>query len=230
MKYTALLLAVWVIQSCSVIQLENDRTRENLRGKVKSFSELSYEAIVRSGHVEKGRCKRKMEYDYDIFIKYDENGNIIVQKWYNSNDSLLGKLIYTYDHRGNKIEKNAYSSDGSLYNKYIYAYNQMGNQIEEKLYNSKGILTNKNTYTYDDKANLTEHTEYGSAGFYVKNTYAYDEQGNQIEQNRYNADGSLEKKYSRAYEYDTQGNWTKKLSFKNKIPEYIQVREYEYYK
>ena len=62
-----------------------------------------------------------------------------------------------------------------------------------------------------------------------KDTYKYDEKGNKIEENMYNSDGSLRSKYTYKYEFDKQGNWIKKIEFKDGIPEYILERQYEYY-
>ena len=57
----------------------------------------------------------------------------------------------------------------------------------------------------------------------------YDEKGNKIESNRYNSDGSLYIKWTYKYEFDKQGNWIKRIDFKDEIPEFILEREYEYY-
>jgi hypothetical protein len=45
----------------------------------------------------------------------------------------------------------------------------------------------------------------------------------------YNSDGSLRSKNTYKYEFDKQGNWIKKIEFKDGIPEYILERQYEYY-
>jgi hypothetical protein len=109
-----------------------------------------------------------------------------------------------YDYKGNKIEENSYNSDGSLDSKWTYKYDDKGNQIELNSYNSDGSLSIKWTYKYDDK-------------------------GNKIEENSYNSDGSLISKWTFIYEFDKQGNWIKRIDFKNEIPEFILEREYEYY-
>lgn len=57
----------------------------------------------------------------------------------------------------------------------------------------------------------------------------YDEKGNKIESNEYNSDGSLYSKWTYKYEFDKQGNWIKRIDFKDEIPEFILEREYEYY-
>ena len=57
----------------------------------------------------------------------------------------------------------------------------------------------------------------------------YDEKGNNIEVNWYNSDGSLASKWTYKYEFDKQGNWIKRIDFKDEIPEFILEREYEYY-
>ena len=77
---------------------------------------------------------------------------------------------------------------------------------------------------YDDKGNEIEETSLIS-----KDTYKYDDMGNQIEWNSYNSGGGLNFKATSKYEFDEKGNWIKKISFTNQIPNNIDERKYEYY-
>ncbi|MCK9414889.1 MAG: hypothetical protein M0Q53_21525 [Prolixibacteraceae bacterium] len=84
---------------------------------------------------------------------------------------------------------------------------------------------------YDDQGNRIEVNEYNSDGsIYGRCTYKYNEKGNRIEENEYDTDDSLSSKYTYKYEYDTYGNWVKRIAFEDEIPRYILEREYEYYK
>src|SRR5690554_8223792 len=109
-----------------------------------------------------------------------------------------------YDEKRNNIEENWYKSDGSLDRKWTYKYDEKGNKIESNRYYSDVSLDRKGTYKYDEK-------------------------GNNIESNRYYSDGSLDSKWTYKYEFDKQGNWIKRIDFKDEIPEFILEREYEYY-
>ena len=204
MKYSIIVLAALLIQSCSNKKAENDWTRNELQGKVLSYSEFSYEVVERFGNIKKGKRKRQYSFSKDKQNKYDEKGNEIESNGYNSDGSLDYKYTYKYDEKGNKIEWNSYKSDGSLNYKFTYKYDEKGNEIEWNSYNSDGSLDYKYTYKYDEK-------------------------GNEIESNRYKSDGSLNYKFTYKYEFDKQDNWIKKIIFLNEIPKYILEREYEYY-
>ena len=145
MKYAIIILLAIVAQGYSNDKVENDWTKDELKGRVRSFSQFIYVVVDRFGNIEKGNCL-----DY-IQIKYDEKGNRIEENEYNSDGSLKSKATYKYDEKGNKIEENRYNSDGSLDKKYTYKYDEKGNRIEKNEYNSDGSIviekwTNKNEY------------------------------------------------------------------------------------
>ena len=144
-----------------------------------------------------------LSYSEFSYKAVDRFGNIEKGKR-ERNDSWDRDLQRKYDEKGNNIENNWYNSDGSLDSKWTYKYDEKGNNIEENRYNSDGSL-------------------------YSKWTYKYDEKGNNIESNRYKSDGSLDSKWTYKYEFDKQGNWIKRIDFKDEIPEFILEREYEYY-
>lgn len=169
---------------------------------------------------------------------YDAKGNKTGTAIYGSFGSLSNKEVYTYDAKGHVIEKAIYNPDGSLFNKDVYAYDAKGNKTEDAFYNGKGSLVLKEVYAYDAKGYVIEKAIYnpdGSLG--IKWVSEYDAKGNKTEDSGYRADGSLSSKWVYAkgnvikkanynvdgslyskdiyvYEYDTQGNWTKKTSSK----------------
>ena len=75
--YIIVLFVALIAQSCSNEKIENDWTRDNIQGKVLSYSEFSYEAENRFGNIEKGERNRQFSIEYDHQIKYDEKGNEI---------------------------------------------------------------------------------------------------------------------------------------------------------
>ena len=257
MKHSLALLVLFVAliaQSCSNEKIENDWTRDNLQGKVLSYSEFSYEAKKRFGNIEKG----KRTY-YGHNNKYDKNGNVTEQNDYNLDGSLRSKETYKYDENGNETEKNYYNSDGSLKRKYtskydekgykieryqypysdgriaghttIYKYDKNGNEIECDNCGFDGTAVDyKKTHKYDEKGNKIESKGILDDGsLHFKRSFEYDENGNETERNSYNSDGSLDYKYTSKYEFDKQGNWIKRIEFKDGIPTYILERQYEYY-
>ena len=151
--------------SCNQSEKKNDLTEENLKGKVKSITENTYEAVNKFGQIEKGDIlvdSSAVYTDDGHFKIYNEKGNKIEKNVYDSNGRFHYKYTYKYDEKGNKIEENWYNSDGSLDSKYTYKYDEKGNIIEENYHNSNGRLYEKHTYKYeyDKNNNWTQRIEY----------------------------------------------------------------------
>lgn len=98
------------------------------------------------------------------------------------------KFKFKYDEKGNLTEKVFYGNNGKLWLRYVYSYK--GQQREELVYDEKGSLNQKYLYTLDDKGNEIEETI-----FDVK-------------------DNSVERKYTYTYEFDSEGNWIKRVTKK----------------
>ena len=202
-KIILVILSVLCLVSCNQSEKKNDLTEENLKGKVKSITENTYEAVDKFGQIEKGDVlvdSSAVYTDDGHFKIYNEKGNKIEENYYNSNGRLYSKTTYKYDENGNIIEKNGHNYDGSY--KITYKYDEKGNNIEQ------------NNYKYD-------------GSFLYKYTYKYDEKGNNIEKNNYDSNGRLDSKYT--YEYDKNNNWTQRIEYKNTIPHRITERIIEYY-
>ena len=228
-KIILVILSVLCLVSCNQSEKKNDLTEENLKGKVKSITENTYEAVDKFGQIEKGDVlvdSSAVYTDDGHFKIYNEKGNKIEENYYNSNGSLIYKNTYKYDEKGNKIEENYYNSNGRLYSKTTYKYDEKGNIIEKNGHNYDGSY--KITYKYDEKGNNIEQNNYKYDGsFLYKYTYKYDEKGNNIEKNNYDSNGRLDSKYT--YEYDKNNNWTQRIEYKNTIPHRITERIIEYY-
>ena len=163
-KIILVILSVLCLVSCNQSEKKNDLTEENLKGKVKSITENTYEAVDKFGQIEKGDVlvdSSAVYTDDGHFKIYNEKGNKIEENYYNSNGSLIYKNTYKYDEKGNKIEENYYNSNGRLYSKTTYKYDEKGNMIEDNFYDSDdGSLIYKNTYEYDKNNNWTQRIEY----------------------------------------------------------------------
>ena len=205
-KIILAILSVLCLVSCNQSEKKNDLTEENLKGKVKSITENTYEAVDKFGQIEKG------DVIVDSSAVYTDDGRFKI-----------------YNEKGNKIEENYYNSNGRLYSKTTYKYDEKGNMIEDNFYDSDdGSLIYKNTYKYDEKGNKIEEYHYDEDGkFNYKYTYKYDEKGNIIEENHYDSNGRLDSKYT--YEYDKNNNWIQRIEYKNTIPHRITERIIEYY-
>jgi len=173
--------------------------------------------------------------------KYDDNGNQIEVKHYSSDGSLYIKWTYKYDDKGNQIEANQYYTRKGIRVKVecTYKYTGKGNKIKWCNVYHENDLFCKTMEKYNDKGNIVEEKSYYSAGYLSsKDTWKYDDKGNLIEKNRrYRSDDSnkstdewvYDTKLTYKYEYDNQGNWVKKIGYRDTIPSYIIEREIEYY-
>ncbi|MFA5557000.1 MAG: hypothetical protein WCY06_00040 [Flavobacteriaceae bacterium] len=198
---------------CKSEKTENDLTKANLKGKVKSTKETPYKAVEKFGEVTKGNVYINKFYfsddNLDIIssikhIVYNEIGNETENRDYDSNGNTLKRRTFNYDEKGKRISQSVYNPKGLEY-KESYKYDEKGNQIEWSWYNSDGKLKSKYPCKYDEKGNLIEQSRYNSYGeLKWKHTYKYDEKGNEIEESRYDSDGELDLKYTS--KYDEKGN------------------------
>ena len=125
-KLLLILLCVPLLFSCGANEKDNtDLTRENIKGDVKQIIETSFDAKEAFGEPQKGDLRTK-----DI-SKYDEDGNMNENTYYNADGELIWKNNYQYDEDGNRTESTSYNADGELnWNyKYQYEYDKIKNWI-----------------------------------------------------------------------------------------------------
>ena len=133
-------LSVLYLVSYGQSKKKNDLTEENLKGKVKSIKETTYEAVDKFGQIEKGNVfydRFSLLFNSPFTIIYNEKGNKIEKNYYNSDGSLKSKTTYKYDKKGNNIEYNICYSDGSLDKttyKYKYEYDKNNNWTQQVTY------------------------------------------------------------------------------------------------
>jgi hypothetical protein len=210
-------------------KLKSDAEDEGLKGKVKSIVSRRADLVAAEGKLTEGKLEpSSSEY-------YNEQGNLTKRESYdwqgNPRDiSVYGyidgerasnyksiryeydpppmmlppppagqpkptydpryssKYKYRYDDKGKMAEKLLYGNDGKLRLRYVYNYN--GNQKEELVYTAEGKLNQKYVSVIDDKGNETEETTFEAK------------------------DDSIRSKYSYSYEFDTKGNWIKRIASK----------------
>ena len=201
-------------------KIENDLTRDGLKGKVSFYSESKYDLVEKFGEIEKGRRGDKSTYKYDVMGIKIEGKHYIAD---GSADGSFGrKETYKYDLKGNNIEMNIYNADGSLSSKITFKYDEKGNMIEQNLGMAEakyGSLNWKITYKYDEKGNMIEYNNYfadGSLNYKNTYTYKYDVKGNKIEYNNYIEYNIDRPDVSLSYEskYDEKGNKIESISYK----------------
>jgi len=236
MKITVInvLVILILMSSYSYIKKENNDLSEfNLKGKVKSIREYTYENIDNVGDIQNNKPNGKFVLCYNIKgnltkrDSYHSDGRLVVNHIYKyDNDGfLIERIVFTlgemdfgytfkYDDKGNEIESTSYNSDGNLDYTIIFKYDINGNLVEKIRYNSNGKFEEKSKYTYDDKDIKMDGIwiMYNSdGGIELKTVYKYDDRGNEIEINLYQTDGSITEKHKQ--NFDDNGNIIESISF-----------------
>ena len=95
------------------------------------------------------------------------------------------KYEFKYDDKKRLIENTWLQSSGEVWLRYVYKYN--GNRKEKLVYSEDGKLNQHYLYILDDK-------------------------GNEIAETYFNPDGSVRLQEVFTYEFDANGNWTKRTT------------------
>jgi hypothetical protein len=181
-------------------KIKNDLTVLNLKGKVKTLYESTFNVEDKFGKIQKGDLQNK------IVTSFNESGNESEKTYYKSDGSLSAKYTHKYNNDGSEIERNYYSLiNNNLSWKIIYKYDSNGNKIKENWYDLNGNLTQMNIYKYDDKGNMIEYDNYKTDGsLFYKESYKYNDKGYKIETNSFDPNARLISKDT--YKYNDNGN------------------------
>jgi hypothetical protein len=162
---------------------------------------------------------------------YDNNGNKVAYKCFDSNSILKWETTYKYDEKRNIIEEETFTyeqrggTDQTSDYKNVYKYDSTG--MIEKVHLDK-FNTALVTYTYKrkyDNRHLIQDDEYKDGT--LSRHYAYDVHGNQLESDEY-YNGTLYKQYKREYTYDEYDNIIKQITFEDGEPLSMEVWTIEY--
>ncbi len=167
-------------------------------------------------------------YDY----KYDSKGVRIGEQQRDQHNVLREDTKLTYDEKGKLIVSDTKGNSAIESGKLVWKYDDKNNQIEEDLYNANGSTYYIKTFKYDERNNqLEEQVIEGDGSFSYKIAYKYDENNNKIWSNRYKTKDSIGSfTYTYTYEnIDKAGNWLKKTTYENGMPDIMEERTIEYY-
>ncbi len=199
-KSILLIIPFLIIISLLFAQKKIDKT--NLYKGIKTGTELNYIYEEKFGEFKEILGGKG-------FYKYDFDGNLIEQLFYDSNDKLIqdpfgiSKYVFKYDSMGNQIEESHYNSDGSLtessigFSKIVRKYNSSGKEVEWTIFDNNGVLNEKGVSKYDSKGNKVElslhdsigNLKVGLLGFSVSK-YEYDSNDNLIVESYFDSEGN----------------------------------------
>jgi hypothetical protein len=228
-KSGSFLLAALVslLVSCSnekkAVTTESTLDKMDLNGKVKSLTQIIYDADDQSGEIQKKRMLSRSVY------LFNEQGNIVEENYFKPDGSQKSKSTYKYNKKGQIIENLFLKDEGNLVYKVSYEYNTKWQMVKMNHLNYEANSEHSETCKYDKKGNEIERNSYwsdGSLGMIAlsleqdgtikkefqkpygsqanKFLFKYDDKGNRIEEANYRPDGSLDAK--RISKFDEKGN------------------------
>ncbi|PZR09482.1 MAG: hypothetical protein DI539_21940 [Flavobacterium psychrophilum] len=185
---------------------------------------------------------------------YDSKGNVIQEDIYLNSEYVQHKGVNKYDNKNRKISEARYSKDGKKQYETISKYD--GDNLMKKFtLNDKNEIDYSEDFTYDKKGNVLTHLTFERFdNSHTMDTYTYDNNGNkltwEISKNnkpfmtadfaydKYNNTTSVIVKDSKTgmevdrreyvYEYDSKGNWTKKITKIKGVPQFLAERTVTY--
>lgn len=186
-----------------------------------------------------------------VKLSYDQAGNPQRQTWYNKDSISFREKLFVYNEKRQKLEE---KYGNKKITKFIYSYDSAGREIERKTYfdevlstkriktyNWKGKLSTRLAYSADGTILWEENFEYRKDKLYrkevsdhakaVSRIYQYNPSGHLLEVTVRAQGGEAKVKRSERwmYEYDEQGNWTRRLHYLNGDLQEVKTRAIEYW-
>jgi len=139
----------------------------------------------------------------------DLNGNTTAEVTTSKDGSSSTTISFVYDDRGNRTRITSFSGDKVIAN-IVYEYDGQRNRIKEV---HSGVTESEVHNSYDAKGRITEQLIYAAdQSLRGKRIVSYDDRGNKSAETSYNKDGSVQRRATYAYEYDSVGNWIKTMT------------------
>ena len=125
---------------------ENDLSRNELKGNVKTTTSMSFNMDEDGNEI--SELKRKTH------TRYNRQGNIEEECVYDEESNLERKFTIQYDEKGKEISRCFYDQDNELEGKIYSLYNRKGNIVELQSYNSTSDdMYEQTIIKYDSKGN-----------------------------------------------------------------------------
>jgi hypothetical protein len=162
-------------------------------------------------------------------FKYNENGKITDEYYYDKGDVLKSHNQYTYNESGNVTELKRISPTQVYNSKVTYTYNSSNKILKEISYDSNNIASSEATYTYDAEGNILK-IEF-TKSFTYKHEYVYDENKKLKSIIYFNEDGTKDtEKPKENGRYENDKNNTYKYDDKNNLIEETHDASYGFSK
>lgn len=224
--YIITFLILGVITSCS--DSNNDWSKEGLKGKVASYTEINDLAKNNSGEW----VVNSESVNYEK-VEFDKDGVSKGSSFYFDNNLAGSRRFEKKD--GKTIKEFFYIGDGELFSIIDYSY-LPGDKVEIITSSGNGVVDAIATEYYkNNQIVMSEHRD-GVDKSKIKFTmnYEYDKNHNVVKSKF--IDLETNEIYISEFEYlsfDDKGNWTKRIEYPSELRSnentYITIREFEYY-
>jgi len=101
-----------------------------------------------------GKMIKRLEY------KYDESGEMIEERRFDSSNVLQGYNQFSYDERGNLIERSWINYNGVNASTFLYAYDENDDVMAVSIYDEEGNMESWQEFLRDEIGNLLEERWY----------------------------------------------------------------------
>jgi len=202
---------------------KTDREHDGFIGPVRAVRIEQCRLVNRSGEwVEEPRVLWQT-------VAYDPSGRLTERVFYKEDQGIWSRIVYEYDSTGARsdIVYRALKGESAQASgpdrtpalteftrlKRTFKYDSGGDRIEEADYTKEGSLSQRTVYVYEANGFVREMIEYAPNGsMRTRQSNKYDEQGRIVEQRRDDSPGATARRKSYAYEFDSTGNWTKRIA------------------
>ena len=221
-----------VICSCSTNKniTDNDLTKRNLKGSVKTVTELNFELIADGNDLIKGN--KSINADPDVVLHFNKNGFLTKKQVLNFDGSVMNTYIYEYDKNNQLIKETKYTATENIDRVFTFTY-QNGKLKSQTIHTALGgvesvdkfsyptaTLMRQETfdksenpmyffdYEYDKNKNMTKKVWHVNNNI-VQMLYVYNDKNQLVQQTEIN-ENDIETKWQ--YTYDEHGNITQEIT------------------
>jgi hypothetical protein len=185
---------------------------------------------------------------------YDSKGNLRGENIYLHSEYVQYKTKYDYDNKNRIVAESRYDKDSKPV--YTTTYQYKGNNlIKKETTNEKKVVDYSEQFNYDPKGNMISHITFerydnsNTVDKYIydalgnktdwtvlrndvpamKASFKYDDKNNLTATHAVDGSGKVIEEKLYKFEYDTQGNWTKKTVNINGKPAFVAERTITYF-
>lgn len=186
--------------------------RVERNGSPAAGSVTAYEYSYKDGVIEKIVERRNGKVVFTLKHKYDSKGRLVKAE----SDGGLFRSITSFNPEKGISEMRLYASTGVLMSRLVTVFNAQGQAVSIKSYDGSGRLQDEYRFSTGAEGQVTKSKWVTPASdkkstLVVNEEFKYDQDGLELEKTAYDEQGNVLYRMGYAYEFDSHGNWTKKI-------------------